>query len=64
MAGELAVVHDILTTGKHSCEEVRINIFVADRKTAERLRNNCAKLIIASCHPPGVKKGFIKEKLK
>ena len=60
MADELAVVHDILTIGKHNCEEVRRNIFVADRETAERLRNNCAELIIASCHPPGVKKGFVK----
>ena len=37
MADESAVVHDILTIGKHIWEEVRRNIFVADRETAERL---------------------------
>ena len=40
MADESAVVHDILTIGKHICEEVRRNIFVADRETAERLWRN------------------------
>lgn len=47
MADDLDVLCEILTIGKHICEEVRRNIFAADRETAERLRNNCAQLIVA-----------------
>lgn len=37
----------MLELGKQICEDVRRNLFAADKEAAEKLRNNSVKLIIA-----------------
>lgn len=44
---DLHAFFEVLQLGKQICEDVRRNIFVADRETAEKLRNNSVQLIIA-----------------